>query len=387
MAEAFDCFDRIESLTPIQYYRSEEQVRFQQFSTPLLLAWIAVRAAGLSSRNLTLEPSAGTGMLAYWAQQSGSKLALNEIHVLRRDALHTLFPDVRVSMHDGELIDELLDSAILPDTVLINPPYSVGLERGEDGRTGARHLRSSLARLATGGRAVAIMPEWFDLHAFVERSRMPLAVRLNASMDRAFARAGTSISTRLIVLDKAEDSRAPVTCHIGYFSELVSLVDALPIRASRQPLPVPARPLRPALRVAPRTFGRPVAPAIKASLKPAEPTSLEFVPLDEAAPIAEQVGHYLPYRPSRMIITGARNHPTPLVESVAMGSIAAPIPHVQPLVMANCVADGLLSDAQLETLVYAANAFERDLPGLYLPHDNGACPPPTHPLCSPAKIY
>ena len=50
MAEAFDCFDRIESLTPIQYNRSEEQLRFQQFSTPLRLAWIAARAAALSSR-------------------------------------------------------------------------------------------------------------------------------------------------------------------------------------------------------------------------------------------------------------------------------------------------------------------------------------------------
>ncbi len=334
MAEAFTCFDSIESLTPIQYNRSEEQVRFQQFSTPLRLAWVAARAAALSSGNLTLEPSAGTGMLAFWAKQCGSKLALNEIHVLRRDALHALFPDVWVSMHDGELIDELLDPAILPDTVLINPPYSVGLERGEDGRTGARHLRSALARLAVGGRAVAIMPEWFDLHAFVERSRMPVAVRLNASMDRAFARAGTSISTRLIVLDKVEDNRTPVACHIGDLSELVSLVDALPIRASRQPLPVSARPLRPALRVAPRTISRPIAPVPSISSNAAEPHALEFVPLDEAAPISEQVGHYLPYRPSRMIITGARNHPTALVESVAMGSIAAPIPHVQPLVIA-----------------------------------------------------
>lgn len=370
-AEAFDCFDRIESLTPIQYNRSEEQIRFQQFSTPLRLAWIAGRAAALSSRNLTLEPSAGTGMLAFWAMRSGSKLALNEIHVLRRDALHALFPDAAVSMHDGELIDELLDSTISPDTVLINPPYSVGLERGEDGRTGARHLRSALARLAAGGRAVAIMPEWFDLHGFMERLRMPLAVRLNASMDRAFARAGTSISTRLIVLDKVDDCRSPVTGHIHDLSELVALVDALPVRAPLAPPPAPARPVRTALRIAPRTINRPVAPIPVVSPNALEPCALEFVPLEEATPIAEQVGHYLPYRSSRMTITGARNHPTPLVESVAMGSIAAPIPRSQPYVMPNCVVDGLLSDAQLETLVYATNAFERDLPGEYLPHDNG----------------
>ena len=72
-----------------------------------------------------------------------------------------------------------------------------------------------------------------------------------------------------------------------------------------------------------------------------------------------------------MTIPGARNHPTPLVESVAMGSIAAPIPRIQPFVMPSCVDDGLLSVAQLETLVYATNAFARDLPGSYLPHDNG----------------
>lgn len=61
----FELFDQIEALTPIQYNRSEEQIRFQQFATPLRLACIAARAARLSSSNLTLEPSAGTGMLAF----------------------------------------------------------------------------------------------------------------------------------------------------------------------------------------------------------------------------------------------------------------------------------------------------------------------------------
>jgi len=31
---AFEVFDQIEALTPIQYNRSEEQISFQQFSTP-----------------------------------------------------------------------------------------------------------------------------------------------------------------------------------------------------------------------------------------------------------------------------------------------------------------------------------------------------------------
>ena len=256
----FELFDQIEALTPIQYNRSEEQIRFQQFSTPLRLAWIAARAAKLTHSNLTLEPSAGTGMLAFWAKQHGSGLALNEIHVLRRDALHVLFPDVAVSMHDGELIDELLNPSILPDTVLINPPFSVGLERGQDGRTGARHMRSALSRLSLGGRAVAIMPEWFDVSDFLARCRFPLAVRLNVSMDRAFSRSGTSISTRLLVFDKAEDDAPAITAHVNDAAELVSLVDALPIRSGTLTRPVLPRPLTASVRILPQTRRRPVAP-------------------------------------------------------------------------------------------------------------------------------
>ena len=54
-----------------------------------------------------------------------------------------------------------------------------------------------------------------------------------------------------------------------------------------------------------------------------------------------------------------------------MGSIAAPVPNVQPMVSADHIERGLLSEAQLETLIYAANAFERDLAGSFQPVDKG----------------
>jgi hypothetical protein len=274
-------------------------------------------------------------------------------------------------MHDGELIDELLNPSILPDTVLINPPFSVGLERGQDGRTGARHLRSALSRLSLGGRAVAIMPEWFDVTVFLGRCRFPLAVRLNVSMDRAFARSGTSISARLIVFDKAEDDAPAITAHVNDVVDLVSLVDALPIRSGTLTRPVLRRPLTASVRLLPQTHRRPVVPVRPTPRGGAKLILLEFVSLEEPAPIAEQVGHYLPYRPSRLSIPGAVAHPTPLVESVAMGSIAAPIPAVRPMVSAECLELGQLSEAQLETLIYAANAFERELAGSFQAIDKG----------------
>ena len=185
------------------------------------------------------------------------------------------------------------------------------------------------------------MPEWFDVSDFLARCRFPLAVRLNVSMDRAFSRSGTSISTRLLVFDKAEDDAPAITAHVNDAAELVSLVDALPIRSGTLTRPVLPRPLTASVRILPQTRRRPVAPVRPTPRGGAKPILLEFVPLEEAAPIAEQVGHYLPYRPSRISIPGAMSHPTPLVESVAMGSIAAPVPNVQPRVSADHIERGL----------------------------------------------
>src|SRR3546814_15682482 len=65
--------------------------------------------------------------------------------------------------------------------------------------------------------------------------------------------------------------------------------------------------------------------------------------------------------PSRLLIADAREHPSALVESQAMGSIAAPPVAYEPVLPARILDDGLLSDAQLDTLIYAGAAFERDL--------------------------
>src|SRR3546814_10376047 len=75
--------------------------------------------------------------------------------------------------------------------------------------------------------------------------------------------------------------------------------------------------------------------------------------------------------PSRLLIADAREHPSALVESQAMGSIAAPPVAYEPVLPARILDDGLLSDAQLETLIYAGAAFERDLPGRFISSEEG----------------
>ena len=54
-----------------------------------------------------------------------------------------------------------------------------------------------------------------------------------------------------------------------------------------------------------------------------------------------------------------------------MGSIPAPAPHADPKLPEGHLARGVLSEAQVETLIYAASAHGRDLPGRFSSEDKG----------------
>jgi hypothetical protein len=71
--------------------RSEQQIRLQQFSTPLPFAAMVVRAAAIRKGETVLEPSAGTGALAAFAARAGATLLLNEIDPFRQRLLRALF--------------------------------------------------------------------------------------------------------------------------------------------------------------------------------------------------------------------------------------------------------------------------------------------------------
>lgn len=70
---------------------------------------------------------------------------------------------------------------------------------------------------------------------------------------------------------------------------------------------------------------------------------------------------YATYSPKKARIAGAKKHPAKLVESAAMAAVDPPEATYTPSIPAKLVTDGVLSDAQLENIVYAGQAHEQML--------------------------
>lgn len=71
---------------------------------------------------------------------------------------------------------------------------------------------------------------------------------------------------------------------------------------------------------------------------------------------------YATYSPKKVHIAGAKKHPARLVESAAMAAVDPPDVTYTPHLPARIAQEGILSDAQLENVVYAGQAHEQKLP-------------------------
>ncbi|WP_439396748.1 strawberry notch-like NTP hydrolase domain-containing protein [Bradyrhizobium sp. PMVTL-01] len=365
---------RIAGCLPTHTRRSENSQALQQFSTPIPLGLAACTAAGITPADHVLEPSAGTGLLAILAELAGGSLMLNELAEGRAALLDHLFAKVEVTRFDAAQIDDHLEASVVPSVVLKNPPFSA--VANADRRMAAaafRHIASALARLCDGGRLVAIAgaglapdnPAWTG--AFLrlqERGRVVFFATIDGAL---YAKHGTHTDTRLLVIDKwpAADPKV-FPASQGMSGDVATLLNWVTQNVPPR-LPVAAPVMGDIVRppATPRSAGA-IAPSHSPSSRSApEGVELAYETVDWSPPEGVRLTDalYEEYGLQSIRIPGSCAHPTKRVQSAAMASVAPPKPSYRPHLPPRLLADGVLSDAQIESVIYAAEAHSEFLAG------------------------
>ncbi len=402
--------ENLQSLIPHHQVRSQQQIQFQQFSTPLALAWIVSQLASVKGSDIIAEPSAGTGILAAATANrlfydKPRRIILNEISPSRKALLRELF-DAQHPVYsvNAEYLNDTLNQGEQPTLILMNPPFSSSIGNDKrDKECCMKHLRSALLRLQDNGRLVAIVPHWLSPEKQSKYfASLPSQLQLSLFVSgNHYRHHGTTMDTRILVFDKIPQIEIPKSIDLKFSvsaRELAAIAsESCPpriifnpyeqIEAKDEPVAaaspiqllfagLPLFQLQPAAQLQ-ITF-KPVVtvPNLAPPIVVMEPrkqfddlVQLDYQPATkDKSPMTD--GVYAVYQ-GAIEIAGATPHPSPICESIAMSAIDPPPPTVRPILPARVIAESLASDCQLETLIYACQAHSKLLDTPWYIADNG----------------
>lgn len=365
--------ERLHGFCPTQTKRSEASQKLQQFSTPATIGLLATIAADIDANDIVLEPSAGTGMLAVLSYIKGASLILNELCHTRASLLSELFEEVDVTRHNAEYIDDLLAVEKQPSVIIMNPPFSSSPNgSGFNTQITMQHIQSALHRLPEKGRLVAITGESFSPYTSKWRGAFD-SLSVTATLQESFPLAGslyykhgTTVDTRIHVFDKVPSA---ATSYRDDHPVIASPAEALTV-------------ITKAMKYLPRLDRVKEQPPVTvtamqcdSALTSNTSNAVAQLKIEKKAEIiavdSSNDGVYLPYHTQILDIAGAKAHPSPLVESAALASVAPPYVDYRPTLYTHLVTDGVLSEAQLESITYAGSAHSDYLEGYFTVDNNG----------------
>lgn len=228
--------------------RSTEQDEFQQFSTPPDLAYTMAWAANIGEKDTVLEPSAGIGGLAVFANMNARETIVNELSP-RRAGILTQMDFSRVFTENSEQLHNILPKDVRPTVILMNPPFSATAGRMPGQRASANvvaHLDQALKRLEPDGRLVALIGKgWFAdpkaVKAFLKNLVDNYNLRANITVEgKGYAKYGTTYDNRILVVDKsAPEGKPTVTATVEDVKDAIPLLrEVRDARLTPKPRPI-----------------------------------------------------------------------------------------------------------------------------------------------------
>lgn len=188
----------------VDYYATPEPVGFK------MVEWL-----GLKTGESALEPSAGHGAISRWFPADTRNTIIEPSGELSSSARMTLQGGTTSKVVSG--LFENFDLHNKADGIAMNPPFGAG------GKTAVDHIAKAYRHLNDGGRLVAILPEGASADAHFNKwfygenkngeqvQKPPQGAILTAQIHLpsvTFNRAGTSVATRIVIIDKQIGSAA-----------------------------------------------------------------------------------------------------------------------------------------------------------------------------------
>lgn len=176
--------------------KRNERAGIDYFPTPEPVGYKMVEWAQLQEGEDVLEPSAGHGAIARYVPRDNGLTAIEP----SRDLFSVL--QLRAGGAGRKFVDNIFEQynpVNKHDVVLMNPPY------GTSGTTAIQHVSKAFDHLNEGGRLIAIIPRGAadkKFEKWLEETKAAAFVGEVLLPSVTFSRAGTSVSTRIVVVDK-----------------------------------------------------------------------------------------------------------------------------------------------------------------------------------------
>ncbi|MCP5014638.1 MAG: hypothetical protein GY938_05065 [Ketobacter sp.] len=133
-SEAYDALVDLYNRQPKLGVRTSKSMTEQAYSTPMPLAYLASRLAGVQNADVIYEPSAGNGALLMETNPKTQKVFANEIDADRANVLRDQgFRVTETDAVDPDQTNGLIQVEGGADVIIMNPPF--GAVKDEDGKS------------------------------------------------------------------------------------------------------------------------------------------------------------------------------------------------------------------------------------------------------------